>query len=224
MNPYGDIVTSDETFQAVFKSIREEELKNNQKVKKVKKVKFPAFEIESETEQEIIESLSDEEPSSPIQSSRSNDPFPKSLVKVECFLRECWKAMSPPVPESDLLEMLCVTIYFSITTKKGTLYIGKVTRWFLTERDRFLHSVELDCLKPAYGPSSTIFEEPPEHLGKDIGYFKAYNIIACRLPTSYHLKHKWKYCNYPDLYSFFKMMDKVDHMEIYSTVSKQIIW
>ena len=48
MNPYDDIVTSDETFQAVFKSIREEELKNNQKVKKVKKVKFPAFEIESE--------------------------------------------------------------------------------------------------------------------------------------------------------------------------------
>ena len=36
-NIYGDIVMSDETFEASFKSIREGELKNNQKVKKVKK-------------------------------------------------------------------------------------------------------------------------------------------------------------------------------------------
>ena len=205
MNPYGDIVTSDETFEADFKSIREEEMKNNQKVKKVKKVKIPEFEMESETEEEIIESSSDEEPTSSIQSSRSNDPFPKSPVKVKCYLRECWEAMSPPVPESDLLGMWCAAIYFSNTSrKKGTLYIGKVTRPFLTERDGFLDSVELDCLKPAYGPSSTILEEPPEHLGKDIGCFKAYNIIACRLPISYHLKDKWKYCNDPDLYSILR--------------------
>ena len=164
MNPYGDIVTSDETFEAVFKSIKEEELKKNQKVKKFKKIKTP-----------------------------------------------------------DLLGMWCAAIYFSNTSrKKGTLYIGKVTRRFLTERDGFLDSVELDCLKPAYGPSSTILEEPPEHLGKDIGCFKAYDIIACCLPISCHLKHKWKYCNYPDLYSFFKMVDKVDRMEIYSSVSKQM--
>ena len=77
-------------------------------------------------------------------------------------------------------------------------------------------------LGSAYDPSSTILEEPLEHLGKDIGCFKAYNITACRLPISYHLKHKWKYCKYTDLYSFFKMMDKVDRMEIYSSVSKQI--
>ena len=134
MNPYGDIVTSNETFEAVFKSIKEEELKKNQKVKKFKKIKTPDFEIESETEEEIIESSSDEEPTSSIQSSRSNDTFPKSPVKVECYLRECWEAMSPPVPESDLLGMWCAAIYFSSTSrKKGTLYIGKVTRRFLTE-------------------------------------------------------------------------------------------
>ena len=91
MNPYGDIVTSDETFEADFKSIREEEMKNNQKVKKVKKVKIPEFEMESETEEEIIESSSDEEPTSSIQPGRSNDLFPKSPVKVECYLRNAGK-------------------------------------------------------------------------------------------------------------------------------------
>ena len=85
MNLYGDIVMSDETLEAVFRSIREDEFKNNQKVKKIKKAKTPEFEIESESEEEIIESSSDEEPASSVQSSRSNDPFLKSPVKVECY-------------------------------------------------------------------------------------------------------------------------------------------
>ena len=105
MNPYDDIVTSDETFEVVFKSVREEELKNNQIVKKVKKAKNPDFEIESETEEDIIESSTDKKPASFIQSSRSNDTFRKSPVKVECYLRDCLEAMFPPVPESDLLGM-----------------------------------------------------------------------------------------------------------------------
>ena len=127
MNPCDDIVTSDETFEVIFKSVREEELKNNQKVKKVKKTKTPDFEIESEPEEGIIESSSDEEPASFIQSSRSNDTFRKSPVKVEYYLRDCWEAMSPLVPESGLLGMWCAAIYFSNTSrKKGTLYIGKV--------------------------------------------------------------------------------------------------
>ena len=133
--------------------------------------------------------------------------------------------MFPPVPESDLLGIWCAAIYFSNTSrKKGTLYIGKVKRQFLTEGDGFLDSVELDCLNPPYNPSSTILEEQPEHLGRDIGCFKACDITACSLSISYHLKHKGKYCNYPDLYSFLKMMDKADCMEIHSSVSKQITY
>ena len=88
MNPYDDIVTSDETFEVVSKSVREEELKNNQKVEKVKKVKTADFIIESDTEEDIIESSSDEEPASSIQSSRSNGTFRKSPVKIECYLRD----------------------------------------------------------------------------------------------------------------------------------------
>ena len=67
MNPYDDIARSDETFEVISKSVREEELKNNQKVKKVKKVKTPDFKIESDTEEDIIESSLDEEPASFIQ-------------------------------------------------------------------------------------------------------------------------------------------------------------
>ena len=225
MNQYGDIVTSDETFEAVIKSAREKELKNNEKVKKVKKVKTSDFEIESETKEDIIESSSVEEPASSIQSSRSNDTFRKSPVKVECYFRYCWKAMSLPVPESDLLEVWCAEIYFSnISKKKGTLYIGKVKRRFLTERDEFLDSVEPDCLNLGYNPSSTILEEQQEHKWKDIGCFKVCDIVACSLSISYHLNHKGKECYYPDLHSFLKMMDKVGCVEIQSSVSKQVTY
>ena len=87
--------------------------------------------------------------------------------------------MSPPVPESDLLGMWWAAIYFSnISRKKGTWYIGKVKRRFLTKRDEFLDSVELDCLNPGYNPSLTILVEQPEHKWKDIGCFKACDIIA----------------------------------------------
>ena len=72
-----------------------------------------------------------------------------------CYLKECWEAMSPPFPESDLLGVWCPAIYFSnFSRKKGILYIGKVTRRFLTEGDRFLDSMELDCKKLTY---SSIF-------------------------------------------------------------------
>ena len=48
MSRYREIVKSDETLEPVFKPIREEELKNNQKVKKVTEVKTPDFEIKLE--------------------------------------------------------------------------------------------------------------------------------------------------------------------------------
>ena len=140
MNPYGHIVTSDETFEAVFKAVIEEEFKNNQKVKKVKKVKTTEFEIESETEGDVIESSSVEELAASIQSNRSNDAIRKSPVKVECYLRDCWETMSPPVPQSNLLEMWCAAICFSNNSrKKGTLYIGKIKRQFRTGWDFRFH-------------------------------------------------------------------------------------
>ena len=136
-NIYGDIDMSDETFKASFKSIREGELKNNQKVKKVKKVKTPEFEIESETEEEIIESSSDKEPTSCIQSSRSNDPFPKSPVKVECYLRECWEAVSSRVPESDLLGMWCAAILVIPQERKVLCIYKKLQGGFSLKEMRF---------------------------------------------------------------------------------------
>ena len=82
--------------------------------------------------------------------------------------------MTPPVPERDLEEMWYAGIYYKKT--KGTLYIGCVTRHFLTEEDDPIDSIKMDCLKPTAAPSSMILEEQPQHIRKDIGVFKGTNV------------------------------------------------
>lgn len=59
-------------------------------------------------------------------------------------------------------------IYYS--NSKGTLYIGHVTRRFLTEEYGPVYTIEINCFK-ATGAPSTIIEEPPQSLVKDIGDF-----------------------------------------------------
>ena len=80
--------------------------------------------------------------------------------------------MIPPIPERDLEGIWYAGIYYKKT--KETLYIGCVTRCFLTEEDGPIDSVKMDCLKPTAAPSM-ILEEQPQHIGKDIGVFKGYN-------------------------------------------------
>lgn len=63
------------------------------------------MEIKSETEKEIIESSSDEEQFSSIQSGRSNSTFLKPPVKDESYFKLSliyWEATSSPVTEIDL--------------------------------------------------------------------------------------------------------------------------
>ena len=91
------------------------------------------------------------------------------------YLKNLWQVMTPPVPERDLEEMWYVGIYYNKT--KGTLYIGCVTRHFLTEEDDPINLIKMDCLKPTAAPSSMILEDQPQHTGKDIGVFKGTNVV-----------------------------------------------
>ena len=120
-----------------------------------------------------------------------------------------------PVPERDLERMWYAGIYYNKT--KRTLYIGCVTRHFLTEVDP-VDSIEMDCLKPAAAPSSSILEEPSQHLGNDIGVFKGYNVIAGPLTVTHCEGHKWNYNKFPELFQFFKFVEKENQSDLYKTI------
>ena len=66
VNPYGDIVRSDETFQTVYDAIEEEE-KNAKRKKSISRKDIPQVEMESE--EEVIE----EEPESSSSSETSDE-------------------------------------------------------------------------------------------------------------------------------------------------------
>ena len=106
-----------------------------------------------------------------------NLTFPDSSRSVQKFLKTCWEAFSPPVPERDLINAWYAAIFYG-GKKKGTLCLGRVKKIFLKEKGGAVDSFELDCLKPSAAPSTTVIEEPPVHLGPDLGLFKASDVIA----------------------------------------------
>ena len=105
VNPYGEIVTSDAVFEKVFNDIQmKEEGKSRKATRKI--ARQHKLELDSETEEEIIESSSDVEESDKDDSDQGesvemtcNLTFPDSPRSVEKFLKTCWEAFSPPVPE-----------------------------------------------------------------------------------------------------------------------------
>ena len=225
VNPYGAIVTSDEQYEIIYDQVMLKQ-KKTAKIKENETNKAVILEesIESETEEEIIES-SDSDDNEETECFFKVE-FPSSLQQLKPYVRECWDRFSPPVPESDLVKSWFAAVFYTSGRKKGTLYIGRVTRRFLVDENAAVDGLELDCLKPAPGPSATILEEPPEHLGKDLGFFKGHDIIAVPLFITYCEGRKWKYADYRNMYIYFQALEKskVDRCEmfnrIYSCISK----
>ena len=129
-------------------------------------------EVELETTEEEILDSSDSDISDSHDDEKEKvfeEIFPTGSSSRRTYLKNLWQAMTSPVPERDLEGMWYAGIYYKT---KGTLYIGCVTRLFLTEEDGCVDSIEMDCLKPAAAPSSTTLEAPPQHLGKILEFLK----------------------------------------------------
>ena len=140
--------------------------------------------------------------------------FPETNKEASLYLKNLWETLSPPVPEKDLIDEWYAAVFYN-KKKKGILYIGRVTMRFLADEDEPVESIELDCLKPAPSPSSTILEEPPTHLGKDIGRFSAYDLIAGPLKVEYRDGRKWNCAAYPSLFTFFQRVEKIQREEMF---------
>ena len=186
INLYGD-VPSDEMFQTVYDTMEEEVKGAKRKKSSASSSRKHIPEFETESEEEVIEE-EEEEPESSSSSETSDEytvteSFPIFQAEFRPYLQNFWDTMSPPLmslpfPESDLKAAWHAAIFNVPKRKRGILYIGRITKSFLTEENRSNNFLELDCLKLASGLSSTILEEPPEHSGKYIDMFNAYDVTA----------------------------------------------
>ena len=222
VNPYREIVTSDAVFEKVFENIQMQEqqrLKNAKRPKKSQKVETE-FETDEETEEEEKEeefSASNEDESNNTYEERVPEiSFLVTMNERKTFLGNCWDAFSPPIPENDLLNAWYAGIFYGVK-KKGTLYLGRITKRFLKEKDGPVDCFGVNCLKPLSAPSNTALEEPPIHLSPDLGLFNSYNIIAGLLQSVTYVEgRKWRYMNYPLLYNYYKLVEKLDRKVIFN--------
>ena len=208
-------MTSDAVFEKVFNEIQQEQQKPK-KSKKEKKKEEPVIEYE---EDEILESSEDEDEyiSGDDNYIENNAAvYPEAPMQCESFLKTCWETLTPPVPESDLKNAWYAGIFVGLGKKKGVLYLGRVTQRFLKEENGPIDYMELSCLKPCASPSATVLEEPPVSLSPDIGLFHGFNIIAGPLQSVTYMKgRKWGYENYPLLYKYYKMVEKINLEELF---------
>ena len=103
--------------------------------------------------------------------------------------------------------------------KKPKLLVGKLLRRYLADVDGPTVIVDLDCLELAIG-SPKILSEPPAHLGKDIGTFDVFNIIAGPLEASFQGGNKWNVPAYPAEVETFKVVVKLQREENYHQLHK----
>ena len=217
VNPYGAIVTADEQFQQAIEGA--EKKKGSTKKQKSKKI----VEDESDTDQDIEMHLDDDSDASIDLSDEEDDMpnlFPPTTTR-QCYrhLQNTWKKINPPVTEEQLLGKFFAGIYIGTSakgkSKKANMYVGKVKQRYLHDADGPTILLKLDCLKPAVG-STTLLEEIPSHLPRDIGDFEAHNIIAGPLEATPEKGKKWAIKFYPQVHQTFEHVVKLNREEDYN--------
>ena len=198
----------------------QQRLKNATRPKNSQKV-----ETEFETDGEIEEEEEEEEEFSASNEDESNNTneksvpeisFPVTMNECETFLRSCWDVYLPPLPENDLVNAWYAG-HFHGAKKKGTLYLGRITKRFLKEKDGPVDCFGVSCLKPLSEPSNTVLEDPLIHLLPDLGLFNSFHIIAGLLQSVTYVEgRKWRYMNYPLLYNYYKLVEKLDRKVIFN--------
>ena len=133
------------------------------------------------------------------------------------IVRKVWKAICPPVVESNLLGNWFAAIYVVDARYKYKLFVGKVSRRFLKDKDGIAHFLELDCLKQATGSTVELYEIP-SHLPIDTGLFEIPNVIAGPLNGIYINDAKWKFSEYPAVVQMFEMVIKLNRCAEYCKI------
>ena len=224
-NPHRDIVTGDKCFEELKQKheakVAKSTISNKQKQKQNKKSNLPVICDEDESEDESDLEVMEEDSSSIEVSNESNEES-DSLLTTPMFppvsesegyehLKRVWSDFTPPITEESLKMKFFAAIYYidPSNRKKPKLFIGRIIRRFLSEAEGSVDCLELDCLELAVG-SPVILSERLDTIGRDIGMFSAFNIIAGPLDATLQSGKKWMIPDYPNVVKTFKIIKKLD--------------
>ena len=86
---------------------------------------------------------------------------------------------------------------------------------FLTDAGGPAKEFSVECLKRGATSTSTILEEVPKHLNKDIAIYPTYDIISGPLKASLLRGAKWSVLDYPLVYKTFEIIKSLPRMKKY---------
>ena len=190
------------------KSILEQKRKNKKTRKKLTYSKSESDEnmekkdislpLEDSTEEEVEE---------------SDDEMSKS--KLEGFLLNLWKSLSPTTEESDIKSKWYAFIFKQY--KKTYLHVGRAIQHFLVDENGKIEYLQIDCLK-RHIVSGTVLQSTPEHLPHNIYLCATHNIINGLLKMIPLRNNRWNVIDYEKVKEMLSKIVSIDCKELYENI------
>ena len=141
---------------------------------------------------------------------------------VLCSMAKCWEKFEPPKAEKDLVGEWVGCVYE--TPKRAGLFVGKVTRRFLSDDgaalNAFTTALEVDCLEEKLGTTDCLFKENER---KDVGIFAIHNVICGPIKANFLGGRKWDIPQYQQIRKIFDNNKKNDRAKAHSKYLKTIL-
>ena len=237
VNPFRGLVTSDEQFQLAIEEAKKKEekeakkqakkakLQNKQSATKAKKKSKTAENLSKEDtrDDEDLPQVIEEDEESELESDSDDEQqpheekvlFPPSNESDGYeYLTTVWDEINPPVDEKEIVGKVFGVIYYDMKNKPH-LFLGKIKRRFLVDADGAANEFLIECFKKAATSTSTIIEEVPDHLTKDITKFPSYDIISGPLNASVLRGTKWSVPEYPIVVNTFNIVKSLSRKDKY---------
>ena len=107
-----------------------------------------------------------------------------------------------------------VGVVYRDKKKHQHLFVGKVTRRVLHEKDSAAAALGLECLKKKHGVTANILEVVPSHLNKGIDVFALHDVISKQLTVMPKTCGKMEFPEYLQLCDTFNTLKNIDRGQI----------
>ena len=143
----------------------------------------------------------------------SDDEMSKS--KLEGFLLNLWKSLSPTTEESDIKSKWYAFIFKQY--KKTYLHVGRAIQHFLVDENGKIEYLQIDCLK-RHIVSGTVLQSTPEHLPHNIYLCATHNIINGLLKMIPLRNNRWNVIDYEKVKEMLSKIVSIDCKELYENI------
>ena len=129
---------------------------------------------------------------------------------VVMTMQNCWKGLSPPTAEEDVVNKWYGCIYMS--KRERNVFIGKATQRFLNDEGGIIMALEIDCLEQKLGTTDCILKQTKK---SDVDIFPVQNIICSPLNVKRLSNGRWECPMYAEVRKIFEKYKKVDCKKLY---------